>query len=504
MKRSKLGLALPLVISTLSLSARAQDAAPSAEPAQQGDTVAPPSAEPKEPTVDDLMSAQFDEHTESRHQAVAQRKRVIAERVESVLSNFVEIGGYFRAGYGRNGEGGPLSAFKAPGAASKYRLGNEAENYGELILGKNMYLPGMFSPKADHSHGLNGPIARVQLRISFFNPYDAHSSAASTQVGLPEAWAAIGNIFKAQPNLKFWAGTRFYRRHDIHILDFFHWDMSGGGGGVEDVTIGPVKLALAWIGLGSTSGLSYLPQPQPENRAGFSKSNVDLRIYEIPMLAGTLEAGLTYAHSQSGQDQDGNQAPDAHGFAFNLVHTVPNFLSKDGSNKFSFQYGIGSAKTFTSGFETFQQDGATYIRPDDPGSYRFRVTESFVASPSRYFSVGPVVVAQATQYSNDTRPQYWVSAGVRPIVHLHDHFNIAFEGGLDWVDDQEADLNGSLLKLTVAPQISIDRLFMSRPVIRAFFTYAHWTDELEGQVGGQDYLSMQDGINWGAQMEAWW
>jgi len=457
----------------------------------------------RETSVDDEMSAQFEEHTESRHQAVAQRKRIIAERVEKVLSNFVEIGGYFRAGYGRNGQGGPMNGFKAPGAAAKYRLGNEAENYGELILGKNMYLPGLFSPKADHTR-LDGPIARVQLRVSFFNPYDAYSSAASTQVGLPEAWAAIGNIFKAQPNIKFWAGNRFYRRHDIHIIDFFHWDMSGGGGGVEDITVGPVKLALAWIGVGSTSGLSYLPQPQPENRAGFSKSNVDFRIYEIPLLAGTLEAGFTYAHSESGQDQNGHQAPDSHGFAFNLVHTVPNFLSKDGSNKFTFQYGLGSAKTFTSGFETFQQDGATYIRPDDAGSYRFRVTESFVASPSRYFSVGPVVVAQATQYSSDTRPQYWVSAGVRPIVHLHDHFNIAFEGGLDWVDDQEQDLNGTLLKLTVAPQISIDRLFMSRPVIRAFFTYAHWSDELQGQVGGQDHLNLQDGVNWGAQMEAWW
>jgi maltoporin len=450
------------------------------------------------------MSAQFEEHTESRHQAVAQRKRVIAERVESVLSNFIEIGGYFRAGYGRNGQGGPMSGFKAPGAASKYRLGNEAENYGELILAKNMYLPGVFSPHAPAAHRLDGPIARVQVRTNFFNPYDAHSSAASTQVGLPEAWAAIGNVFKSQPNLKFWAGNRFYRRHDIHIIDFYHWDMSGGGGGVEDITVGPVKFALAWIGLGSTSGLSYLPQPQPENRAGFSKSNVDFRIYDIPLLAGKLEAGLTYAHSESGTDRNGNQAPDSHGFALNLVHTVPHFLSRDGSHKFSFQYGIGSAKTFTSGFETFQQDGATYIRPDDAGSYRFRVTESFVASPSRYFSVGPVVLAQATQYSSDTRPQYWVSAGVRPIVHLHDHFNIALEGGLDWVNDQEEDLKGTLLKLTVAPQISVDRLFMSRPVIRAFFTYAHWSDELVGQVGGQDHLSLQDGFNWGAQMEAWW
>ena len=38
-----------------------------------------------------------------------------------------------------------MVAFQAPGAVSKYRLGNEAETYGELILGKNFYLPGIFN-----------------------------------------------------------------------------------------------------------------------------------------------------------------------------------------------------------------------------------------------------------------------------------------------------------------------------------------------------------------------
>lgn len=461
---------------------------------------------PEEHTLEEALSERFAEDTESRQRAVAQHKRLVAERVEDVLSNFIEIGGYFRAGYGRDGRGGPLAAFQAPGAATKYRLGNEAENYGELILGKNMYLPGVFSSKETGLEGgkLSGPIARVQLRLSFFNPYDAHSSAASTQVGLPEAWAAIGNVFSAQPSAKFWAGSRFYRRHDIHITDFFFWDMSGGGGGVEDLSLGPVKVALAWIGLASTSGLSYLPQPQPENRAGFTKSNFDLRFYEIPVLSGKAELGLVYAHSESGVDQAGNQAPDSAGFAINLVHTVPQFLSHDGVNKFSVQYGVGSAKTFTSGFETFVQDGDTYIRADEPGSYRVRVTESFVASPSKYFSVGPVLVAQATKYDSAQDTQYWVSAGVRPIVHLHRHFNVALEGGLDWVDDREQDLSGTLFKLTIAPQISVDRLFMSRPVIRGFVTLAHWTDDLVGQVGGLDYATRRSGVNWGAQMEAWW
>ena len=45
-----------------------------------------------------------------------------------------EFHGYFRSGYGLNGAGGQQVAFQAPGAGAKYRLGNETESYGELIL----------------------------------------------------------------------------------------------------------------------------------------------------------------------------------------------------------------------------------------------------------------------------------------------------------------------------------------------------------------------------------
>ena len=43
-----------------------------------------------------------------------------------------EFHGYFRSGYGLNGKGGQQVAFIAPGADAKYRLGNEAETYGEV------------------------------------------------------------------------------------------------------------------------------------------------------------------------------------------------------------------------------------------------------------------------------------------------------------------------------------------------------------------------------------
>ena len=53
-----------------------------------------------------------------------------------------EFHGYLRSGYGLNSEGGQQVAFQAPGAEAKYRLGNEAETYGELIFVNNWLNPG--------------------------------------------------------------------------------------------------------------------------------------------------------------------------------------------------------------------------------------------------------------------------------------------------------------------------------------------------------------------------
>lgn len=62
------------------------------------------------------------------------------EKLNKQLSTF-EFHGYFRSGYGLNSVGGQQVASQAPGAAAKYRLGNEAETYAELIFVNNWLNP---------------------------------------------------------------------------------------------------------------------------------------------------------------------------------------------------------------------------------------------------------------------------------------------------------------------------------------------------------------------------
>jgi maltoporin len=57
------------------------------------------------------------------------------------------------------------------------------------------------------------------------------------------------------------------------------------------------------------------------------------------------------------------------------------------------------------------------------------------------------------------------------------------------VNDSGTGQDGVLYKLTLAPQVSLGDRFFSRPVIRAFVTYAAWSDGFKGQIGGNDYAN---------------
>ncbi len=453
------------------------------------------------------VDKQFSQTTEAISEALAlEANNPLKQRVEKVLQEFVDISGYFRAGYGRNDQGGPQVGFQAPGAMAKGRLGNEAENYGELVIGKNFYLPGAFSlGRGTRADGTAAePIGRFQVRLSMYNPYQNLLSSSATSFGLAEAWAAIGNLIAGQPSMNFWAGNRYYRRHDMHINDFFMYNMSGGGGGVENIQTRLGKVAVAWIGIGSQSGISDIPQPDPQNKAGFSKSNLDFRLYDFKLPGGSGEFGFDISKAVSGKDAQGLSAPKATDVSFTFIHTSEKWLGENNLNKFYIQYGRGPAKTFTSGFETYDTAAGTFIQPDAPGSYRVRVAENMIFQTGDHFSISPVLLYQATDYKQYGGFQHWVSMGVRPVANFTKNISLAFEPFVDWVNDRNSRVSDYLFKMTVAPQISLGRDFMSRPAIRAFFTYAHWGNGFVGKIGGPDYVNRKQGFTAGIQMETWW
>src|SRR6202166_3172135 len=179
-----------------------------------------------------------------------------------------EFHGYLRSGYGLNSEGGQQVAFQAPGAEAKYRLGNEAETYAELIFVNNWVNPEHDSDKTWFRSELT-----VEANTSNSENYGPTAGPGADQFRLREAFVQAGKLFESQPNAKFWAGERYYRRQHIDSDDFFPLDFSGYGGGVEDVDVNFGKVALAFIGVAR-------PDVSTQN-GNLTTNHVDATLYDV-------------------------------------------------------------------------------------------------------------------------------------------------------------------------------------------------------------------------------
>jgi maltoporin len=392
-----------------------------------------------------------------------------------------EFHGYMRSGFGLNERLGDQETFQAPGAFAKYRLGNENETYIELSFQTNWQgEPGgaWFMAKVTP--------ALINGNTSTFAPF--------TGFALREGYVEGGNIIESQPGMTFWAGHRFYQRHDVHINDFFYWDMSSPGGGFENMDLGFGKLHVAL--LGATNEGTVLESGR------FSKANVDIRISDIDVGVGALTLGVNPAVAKGG-DEDAGEQPSTHGVAATVMLTTPGFMG--GFNKISAQYGYGGAATLN----TF-----VYSQPDGQA---FRLVEQAQMVFSEQLSMMGTLIAQVDDVSGDNNAaDLWISAGARPTYHFNQWMALLVEAGIDVVqpgdDDPDDDVEpemGFLTKLTVAPTIKAGNGFWTRPEIRAFVTAAFWNDSIQttatnGGVGGATYLDKTFGLSFGVQAEHWW
>ena len=392
-----------------------------------------------------------------------------------------EFHGYMRSGFGVNGKGGDQEAFKAPGAGAKYRLGNEMETYGEAALVNNWLNTG-------------GPTVSTQIRLAYQTKNHMGWDIDNDKFILREAFSQMGN-FSWAPDLKFWVGERFYDRYDIHINDFYVFDMSGYGGGVEDIPVGNWgKLSLAYIG-GSTDDYEF------PTLGRVAKNSLDMRLkFKLPVGKGMVWLAPSYLAGGSGINSNGQYSSygSTAGVATGFMHKIDNpFGLKESYNQFTLQYGVGSA----SNFSPVVQDPT----PDIKNSWQFRLTESAVFQLTDNISVMPAFIwqMQDTGASGNSRIN-WLSAGIRPIYNFTEHFSLAVETGVDYVDNGPMGVKDYLFKGTVAPQLSLGKLFFSRPVLRMFGTYAQWGSGFKGSIGGAAYNNSTSGASFGLQAEAWW
>jgi maltoporin len=434
------------------------------------------------PGESDQVGAHFQGQlpSEPTYEFLSEADRKIADLREQVGG--FDFHGYLRSGYGINSAGGQQVAFEAPGAGAKYRLGNEAETYGELIFVNNWINPDHTSDKAWMK-----TVAMIEANTTDSATYaNFAGGAGGDQLRVSEAFVQVGNVFERQPDAKFWAGERYYRRWHIDVDDFYALDMSGYGAGVEDLHVGVGKLAVAFL-----SGA----RPDIVTGSGtYSKSNIDVRLYDVNGPAGRWTGWFDFATAKGGKTAAEVSIPTTSGYAFGLRHQHLEWHG--GYHSFSIQYGTGAA----SNFSTSIGDPTPYVQK----SARLLVTQQVLYQPNERFAIMPIVVYQRTK---DGNPQHgwneWVSLGARPEVFFTRYLSLAFEAGFDHTYSR-GQYDGWLRKFTIAPQIGVGRKFFSRPVLRLYLTYANWSDGLRGFVGGVPYTNRTDGLTYGVQAETWW
>jgi len=419
--------------------------------------------------------------------------------------------GYARSGIGSTAGGGSQTCFKAAGAPAKYRLGNECETYAELGLGANLF------DQQGTSFDFSSRVAYVTSQSND----DESLKDDGNNIALREMFVTGTNAIDGLPDgSTLWAGKRFYKRHDIHMNDFYYWDVSGPGVGISDIDVGTGKLSFAWV---RSSGSDFDDIPDESQR--LSDDTIDMRWTDIPTNpGGSLQLGLDYGRASLPEWQkdyydetDVDYDEGDKGWMGTIEHTQSNWFG--GSNTVALQYATDGIIT-SDGNAVGRGSGSLEQKGD---MWRILDSGQVWLVQDKLDMLYTAIYEDKNMDDNSGRK--WFSAGVRPVYYWSDIMSTAVELGYDRISPQ-SDVSYDrgdhhVTKLTIAQQWSAGRGAMIRPTIRLFATYAQWNgDAYQDRETAEGYrqanaldtgagpnnvdFNDNNGLTFGAQMEVWW
>ncbi|WP_407056937.1 maltoporin [Citrobacter werkmanii] len=435
----------------------------------------------------------------------------VAAGIMSVQAMAVDFHGYARSGIGWTGSGGEQQCFQATGAQSKYRLGNECETYAEIKLGQEVWKEGDKSFYFD---------TNVAYSVAQQNDWEG------TDPAFREANVQGKNLIEWLPGSTIWAGKRFYQRHDVHMIDFYYWDISGPGAGIENIDLGFGKLSLAASRSQEAGGSYAFSSQNIYDRTKDTANDVfDVRLAQLATNTdGMLELGVDYGRANTTDDYSLADGASKDGWMFTAEHTQSMLK---GYNKFVVQYATDSMTTQGKGLNQGSYGSSTDV--DNNGN---KVANNFInnnGSLVRILDHGAISLGdkwdlmyvgmyQNLDMDNDLGTE-WYTVGIRPMYKWTPIMSTLMEVGYDNVKSQQTGDRNSQYKITLAQQWQAGDSIWSRPAIRVFATYAKWDEEWGYVKNGNDVTkyaaatnsgisttSRGDSDEWsfGAQMEIWW
>ncbi|MBD2811657.1 maltoporin [Xenorhabdus sp. Vera] len=403
----------------------------------------------------------------------------------SIQAAAVDFHGYARSGIGWTGSGGEQKCAQATGAQSKYRLGNECETYAEIKLGQELWKDGD---------------KRFYFDTNLAYSVSQQKDWEDTKPGVREVNVTAENMIDWLPGSKMWAGKRFYQRHDVHMIDFYYWDISGPGAGLENIDLGFGKLSFA-VTRNTEEGGAFGWIANERKETPTSNDVFDIRLANLPVNAGgTLELGIDYgrANARKGYQLDKKASKD--GVMLTAEHTQSML---GGFNKFVLQYATDAMASSNNG----RAEGAS-VNND---GHMLRVLNHGAISLTNKWDLMYVAMYQNIDRDNNNG-NTWYTVGVRPMYKWTPIMSTLMEVGYDNVKSQRTKANNDQYKITLAQQWQAGDSIWSRPAIRVFATYAKWNEKW-GYTNGVAYRDTaahqfsrgkSDEFTFGAQFEAWW
>lgn len=372
----------------------------------------------------------------------------------------IEVHGYFRTGIGSSEKGNTQECFQLSGAPAKYRLGNECEQYGELAAKQSLLT---FQDGSELS--VNG-------MMQFYNEY-----GQSLNFSGDDGFTRLNQIYLDWQNIallngaNIWAGRRYYNRNDSHMTDFYYWNQSGTGFGLDEYKIGDYSFSYSF------SRKDNLFQEKDISRH-------DLTVKGITLTPNNeLQAGISYIDHH-----------ENNGWSVIIQDIQKHVLN--GKNTIAFQYGEGPGMGLSyTGDVTLNKENNS-----------FRVIDIFDwESKSNKFNGQMQALFQKNAFENNIDFE-WISLGSRASYVFNDKVKISGEIGFDQIKDSSTR---NLTKLTIAPTWSFDGTkYYDRPELRIYYTYALWNNAekslRDSLLPANDFFDTNHGSNFGIQLENWW
>jgi maltoporin len=482
---------------------------------------------------------------------------VVLPALDTFTRNF-KFHTYFRAGTGftQNGVGQTFN-FNTPDVSfgKTQRLGNENDFYIEV------------GPIWDHMLGDDPDVIDVKAKMTFQFSDGVDKQVGLNldndgwNAGIVECYIETKNVIKSAPEVTFWGGQRFYDRYDIHPSDYFFLNTSGFGAGVYNIDLGIGSLAVAYFGgIRSGTGSFFLDDNFDDftldtgtGTGDFYRHVLDIRLGDISVLGGKLKLVLIGSYQQGGdftvtdaEDSSVKQfghVQNSGGVGGGFVHQwdLPESWGKLSYIQIAALYGWGYVDFDPSGVNLTKLGNALNSAiiadsrdVDENGngnerenvnpynnSQRARANAFWVWNPTADFSMGTWVEYQFDdqgfrQYQRNANGSvssaspynHLVSAGIRPYYWFWGPFAIQGAAAFAWLSNNRATGpgfgdSGALGIFTIAPTIKPRGGFFTRPEIRAFATFAVWSDSYKGAIGGTPFADKNYGFTFGVQAETW-